>query len=224
MKRMMTWILAVLLALSCLSAMAEEPARTGVDLSYARIVGMAQYMRELAMGDYLDIKQVPAEQQAVAEGWAQGISDTPRLVVQLDINTLADIVNTRAYFSQEPEMVAYEAESNTVVEVWANLAYMASQEAGLAESSYEEIMTINGHLGAFRMYAEDSVDHTAVYFVLYDDAAPILLLVTGENGGVSIQGMFLPSAKLAKCQNYGQVSLYLMLNGFSMTCREIKPE
>lgn len=222
MKRMMILILAAML-LTC-TALAEAPARTGADLSYGRIVEMAQYMRELVMGDYLDIKQVPAEQQTIAEGWAQGITDTPRMVVQLDINSLAHIVQTRAYFSQEADVVAFEAESTAVVEVWQTLAYQASMEASLTEASYEDIMTVNSQLGAFRMYAEEGTTQTAAFFVLYDNAAPILLLVTGENGGVAIQGMFLPSAKLAKCQNYGQVSLYLMLSGFTMTCREILPE
>lgn len=223
MKRVMGLIVALLLAVGSMSAAAEE-ARTGVDLSYDRIVEMAQYMRELATGDYLDIKQVPENLQTVAEGWAAGIGDTPRLVVQLDIENLSYIVETRVAFSQEPDIVCFEAESTAVSEVWQYLAYYASTEAGVTESGYEEIMTVNGYVNAATMYAEEGREGSGMYIVLYDQAAPLMYIVCAENGAVSIQGLFLPSTKLAKCQNYGQVSLWLMLNGFSMTCREILPE
>lgn len=224
MKRMLS-LLLVLMLLSGTAACAEDaPVRTGANLSHERAVEMAQYMRELATGDYLDIKHVPEAMQTVAEGWAAGITGAPRLVVQLDINGLSYMVETRAIFSQELDVVLYEAESSSMVEVWQYLAYYAGAEAGLTESGYEEIMTVNGHLDARMMYAEEGVEGNAMYIVLYENAAPILYLVNAENGGVSIQGLFLPSAKLAKCQNYGQVALWLMMNGFSMTCQEIKPE
>ena len=221
MKRWMT-LLLVLAMLLAPAAGAE--GRTGANLSYGRIVEMAQYVRELAMGDYLDIKQVPEAMQTIAEGWAAGITDTPRLVVQLDINELSYLLETRVAFSQEPPIVSFEAESNAVVEVWQYLAYAASNAATLSEAGYEEIMTVNSHLNASMMYAEDGVEGNAMYIVLYENAAPLLYIVTAENGGVSIRGVFLPSEKLAKCKNYGQVALWLMLNGFSITCQEILPE
>lgn len=222
MKRMMILLLAMMLMLGGVSALAEP--RTGADLSYTRIVEMARYMRELVTGDYLDIKHVPETMQTVAQGWAAGINDTPRLVVQLDINDSSYLVETRAIFSQELPIVQFEAESTALSEVWQYLAYYASSEAALTESDLDEIMTVNGHINASMMYAEEGVEGNAMYIVLYENAAPILYIVSAENGGVSIRGLFLPSAKLAKCQNYGQIALWLMMNGFSMTCREIKAE
>ena len=219
MRKLMTILLAM--ALLCAPALAEEQHSL---LSYQQIVDMAQYMRQLVMGDYLDIKQVPRADRQVAETWAAGINDTPRMVVELDIENQASVVTAQAVFSQEPPMVQYEAASTEGVNVWQYLAVGASEEAGVADAGYEEILRVNGHINAFRMFAADSWDGTAMYIVLYDDAAPILLISCAENGGVSIQGMFLPSPMLKRCQNYGQVSLYLMLNGVGMTCREIKSE
>ena len=225
MKRMMTLLLALALLMGSTFACAEEaPKRGGADLPYARVVEMAEHMRALATGDYLDIKQVPETMQTVAEGWAAGITGVPRLVVQLDINDASYLVDTRAQFSQEPPIVLYEAESTAVVEVWQYMAAAASQESGLSESGYEEIMTVNGHINASMMYAEDGTEGNAMYIVLYDNATPILYIVNAENGAVSVRGLFLPSAKLAKCKNYGQVAMWLMLNGLSMTCQEIKAE
>ena len=225
MKKLIALVLAVLMAMGGISACTEGvQERRGADLSYARIVEMAQYMRELANGDYLDIKQVPESMKTTARTWAAGISDTPRMVLQLDVNGMSTMVETRVTFSQDPEIVSYEAQSNTMIDVWQYLAYYTSEEAALTEASYEEMMTVNSHINAQMMYAEEGRKGNAVYIVLYDNAAPIFLLVSGENGAVSIQGMFLPSARLQKCGNYGQISLWLMLNGYPITCREIKPE
>ncbi len=222
MKRIVALIAAMMLL--CVGALAEAPARGGADLPYDRIVAMAQYMRELVYGDYLTIKQVPETMQTVARTWAAGISDIPRLVIQVDINNLAAVLETRAIFRQEHPMVGYEAESSVVVAAWQALAYAAGEEAALSGSSYKEILRINGQIGAFQMYADAGTEGNSMFIVLYDDAAPILMIGNGENGAVSIQGMFLPSTKLAKCSHYGQVSLWLMLNGLTMTCQEIKPE
>lgn len=224
MKRMMAFLLALMLLLGT-SAFAEDAAkRGGADLPYSRVVEMAEYMRELATGDYLDIKQIPEAMQTVAEGWASGITGQPRLVVQLDINDSSYMVETRAVFKNEPPIVLFEAESTAVVEIWQYMVYAASSEAGLTESDYDEIMTVNGHIGASMMYAEDGVEGNAMYIVLYENATPILYIVSAENGAVSVRGMFLPSAKLARSKNYGQVAMWLMMNGLSMTCQEIKAE
>lgn len=225
MKKLIALVLAVLMAIGGISACAEAAqVRRGADLSYARIVEMSQYMRELAIGDYLDIKQVPESMKTAARTWATGISDTPRLVLQLDVNGMSTMVETRVTFSQDPDIVSYEAQSNTMIDVWQYLAYSAGTEAALTESDYEEILNVNGQINASMMYAETGTSGNAMYIVLYENAAPILLIVTAENDAVSIRGMFLPSAKLAKCKNYGQVSMWLMLNGFAMTCQEILPD
>lgn len=225
MKRLITVLLALLLTLGSTSVMAEEASvRTGTELSYDRIVEMTHYMRQLAMGDYLTIKQAPEAMHDTVRDWAAGIDGTPRLAVQLDINALSYLVDVRAAFIQEPPIVSMEAESNMVSEVWHALVRSASGESGLSESGYEDIMNVNSLLSARMLYAEEGVTGNALYIVLYDGAAPIFLNVNAENGAVSISGMFLPSAKLSKCQNYGQVALWLMMAGCTMTCTEIKPE
>lgn len=221
MRRCIAFLMVMLLSIG---AAAAGEDRRGVDLSYARIVEMAEYMRELIAGDYLDIRQTPEADQALAQQWAAGITGNPRMVVQLDIEGQAEMVAAQAMFQWEPEMVRYEAISSAAVTIWQYMALSAAEEAGVTAASYEEILNVNGQIDAFRMYAEDGREGMAMYIVLYDQAAPIVLLVTGENGGVAIQGMFLPSPKLAKCENYGQVSLWLMLTGYGMTCREILPE
>lgn len=223
--RMKAIFLALLMLLCGSAACAEGSGNlSGADLSYGRIVEMASYMQELATGDYLDIKQLPEAQQTIAQSWAAGISGAPRLVVQLDINDMAYIVDTRARFSQEPEIVSFEAQSSAIYEVWQTLAYYAGEQAGLSEADYSQIMTINGALNATMMYAEEGVEGNAMYIALYEDAAPVMLIVCAENGAVYINGMFLPDARLSRCQNHGQVSLWLMINGLAMTCREISPE
>lgn len=220
MKRL-TILLALILALTCLTAAAEP--RTGIHLSHDRAVEMAQYMRGLVDGDYLDIKQVPQEMQEIAAKWAAGVNESPRLVVELELSGLAAISQIRAVFRMEPEAVRYEAESTMLASVWQAMVNSASQE-GVAALSFAEIQRINAQIQAFRMYAEAGEEGNGMYIVLYENAAPIVMIVNAENGAVSIQGMFLPSEKLAKCQNYGQVALWLMLGGIGMTCSEVKPE
>ena len=221
MKCILSLILALLL--TALPALAEEPSRVGADLSYERIVDFCEYLRDMATGDYLDIQGIPQDQQAVAEKWAAGVSGNPRMVVQLDMESLPQIAQIRAMFRMEPEVVVMEAVSTTVIECWWTLAYLSAMESGVAESGYEEIMTVNGYINAGTMYAEDAPEGYGVFLVFYECASPIFILSNAENGAVSIRGFFLPSQKLANCKNYGQVSLYLMMNGMTMTCKEVTP-
>lgn len=224
MIRIVKRILPILLALmlGVLPACAEE-SRIGADLSWERVVAFCDYMRELATGDYLDIKGVPQEQQDVAAQWAAGITGTPRMVIQLNVDELPAVVQTRALFRNEPDVVVLEAESTTVVEIWWTLAALGAQQSSVAESSYEEVMNINSYVNASTMYAEDAPEDSGVFLVFYENAVPIFLLTNAENGAVSIRGFFLPNAKLASSKNYGQVSMYMMLNGMTMTCKEVKP-
>ena len=224
MKRLLMFMLVWMLAVGGVSASTESAPRTGADLSYDRIVEMALTMRQLVMGDYLQIKQVPQAQQDVARTWAKGVNETPRLVVQVNIDQWAPVQSVRLAYSQEDPMVQLEAESTLVAELWQMLAYTAAQEASVMESGYEEIMVINSHINARMMYAEDGREGNAAYIVLYEDAAPLFMIANAENGAVSIQGMFLPSGNLRKCANYGQISLWMMLNGVAMTCQEILPD
>lgn len=222
MKRMMMLLLAMMLALCGVSAVAEE--RTGVDLTYARVVEMAQYMKKLATGDYLDIKQASDTTKSLARSWAEGINDTPRLVVQMDVENQAQVLTVRATFSQEAEIVQDEAMSQMEAIIISYLIHYAGEESGVTGASYSEISEVNSLLDPSMMYAEEGRAGDGMYIVLYENAAPILLLVYAENDAVSIRGMFLPSTKLQKCQNYGQVSLYMMLSGFGMNCQELLPE
>ncbi len=222
MKRLLIVILALLIACTGSSAMAQE--RTGIDMSYERCAEMGMYMRGLVMGDYMSIKQAPESLQAIARGWAAGITEKPRMVIQLDVENQSQVVMTRAVFSKQPDVVELEAVSQAVVTIWQYLARAAAEEGGVSGASYQEIMQVNGLVNAATMYAEPSRDGDALYILLYEDASPVLLIVSGENGGVSVRGMFLPSEKLARCSNYGEVAMYLLINGFGMPCQEIKPE
>ena len=225
MMKLMKCTLSLMLALMMLvlPVLAEESPRIGADLSYERIVSFCEYLREMATGDYLDVKGIPQEQQAVAEKWAEGISGNPRMIVQLDVENMPYVAQIRAAFRTEPDVVVMEAVSTTVIECWWALAYLASLESTVADSSYEEIMDVNSYINAGTMYAEDAPEGYGVFLVFYEGAAPIFLLSNAENGAVAIRGFFLPSQKLAKCKNYGQVSLYMMMNGMTMTCQEVLP-
>ncbi|MBQ3156052.1 MAG: hypothetical protein IJB81_03875 [Clostridia bacterium] len=223
MKKLMVIALALLLAVSGMAS-AEPARRTGKELSYARIVDMAQCMQQLVMGDYLSLKQVPEEQQRLVRGWAAGIGDTPRLVVQLELEDSMEMKLMQAYFRLDPAVIGMEAQCTVALELYWTMLYSASAESGVTGASYDDVMQINSSLGAFSMYAEEGPEGMSMYLVLYDNAAPILLLVNSENGAVGIQGMFLPSQKLAQCEHYGDVAMWLMLSGVAMGCEEIKAE
>lgn len=222
MKQMLTTLLAMLLMLSAAPGLAQE--RTGADITYARAVDMAVYLRELATGDYLTIKQVPEALQTFARDWTRGIGESPRMVVQLDVEGFSQVAEMRALFALEEEVVSMEAQSNVVVDVVQTLLYTAAQEAGVSGAGYEQIVQVNDLLNAEMMYAQEGRAGYGLYILLYEDAAPVLLLVSAENDAVSIQGMLLPSVKLARCQNYGQVSLWMLLSGVPMPCQELLPE
>ncbi len=223
MKKLMVIVLAMLLSVSGMAS-AEQVQRTGPALSYARIVGMAQYMQQLTLGDYLSLKQVSEERQQLARSWAAGISDTPKLVVQLDLEDSMEMKLMQAYFRLDPEVIGMEAQSTVALELYWTMLFSASAESGVTGASYDDVMEINSCLGAFSMYAEEGPEGMGMYLVLYDNAAPILLMANSENGAVGIQGMFLPSQKLAKCEHYGDVAMWLMLSGVAMGCEEIKAE
>lgn len=228
MKKLMKRILSILTAMLLLAvpAFAEEAAeaaRVGVELSYERITNFCAYVKELATGDYLSIKQATQAQQDIAAGWAAGMSGQPRMVVKLNVQDTSYIQEIRLTYMHEEEVIGMEAESGGVIEIWWTLCSLAGSEASVNEPDYSGIMELNGLLNASVIYAEEASEDYAVYIVLYDDASPLLLLVNAENGAVSIQGMFLPSKSLAKCTNYGQVALWLMFQGLPITCEEITP-
>ncbi|MBQ8201694.1 MAG: hypothetical protein IJZ74_08005 [Clostridia bacterium] len=220
MKRLIAIMLALLLFLGAVPAAAD-----GADLSYAQIIRMTQHMCEMATGDYLDIQGVPEELQQTAREWAEGIGGTPRMVIRADVMNAAYMVNTRASFFVDPDVIRMEAESHALHTIVSWLTAYAAMEAAVTESTYETISEINSLINAQMIYAEEGAAYAyGLYIVLYDGAAPIVIVSFSENGAVQLSGKFLPSERLAKCANSGQVSMWLLLNGFPMTCTEVAAE
>lgn len=219
MKRLTAILLALVLCMGLLTAYAD-----GAELSYDRVVQMAMHMRNMAAGDYLTIKGAPESAMQLAREWSAGIDDTPELIVRMDIDDSGYVLEYRAMFKAEHPMVGYEAESNAMVDIISYSMVYAAYESVVAESAYEDCVEINGLLDAAMIFADDVEPGSALYIVLYEDAQPIFILATAENGAVSLQGLFVPSRDLAKCTSYAQVAFWFMRNGFPMTGAEVLPE
>lgn len=218
MKRWIALALVLLMSACMLPAYAA-----GAELTYERAVEMAQYVHQIVSGDYLAINGVPEDIQRTAREWAAGLDGQPRLVVRLDVMNAAYVVETRTMFLAEHPMVAYEAESNAMSYIMNYAVAFAAFETVVSESLYEEIAEVNSQLNCEMLYAEDAEDGTGMYLVFYEDAQPLMILSSAENGAVSLRGFFIPSQKLARCTNHGQVALWFMMNGLSMTCAEVTP-
>ncbi len=217
MKRLLIVLLALVLLLG--SACAEH------QLAYEEITRFGDYIRQLADGDYMDICQVPQETQRLVRSWAAGIQGKPRMVVRLHAENLAYMVSTRSVFMQEPDMVRYEAESSVLIELWWTLCSIAAGESTVAGVTYEQMMQANAAITPVMICADaDAEDGYGMYLVFYDAGKPLVIISSCENGAVNLQGMFLPSEKLMNCRNYGQVSLYMMMNGLTLTCQEIREQ
>ncbi len=223
MKRILTFLLALLLLLPIACAEDASP-RGGADMTYARVATAMLTVRERVMGDYMDVKQIPEDAKTTVRTWAQGITDAPRLVVQLDIDNWSTMAETRAMYAYKPEVISMEGQSNALLTLWMTMLYSVGAEGTLTDLDAEGISTLNSYINTQMLYADQGRAGYAMYIVLYDDATPVVLMVSAENGVVSVLSKFLPSAKLAKCQNYGQVALWLMKCGTPISCWEIKPE
>ena len=219
MKRLTAICLALLMCLCVLTAGAD-----GAELTYARAVEMAQHMHAIASGDYMASNGVPESIQRRAREWAAGITGEPRLVVRLDLNEYAYIREISTTFMNEHPMVAYEAESSATSRIMISMMAYAAWESVVSESLFEEIVEVNTQLNCEMIYAEEGETGYGMYLVFYEGAAPLLILSSGENGAVSLQASFVPSERLARCRNHGQVALWLMLNGISMTAQEVLPK
>ncbi len=218
MKRIVALLLAAMLCLLTLAAGAEEK----YSLTPERIQAMTQHMAELATGDYLLIKGVPEDLRQTALEWASGIEGKPRMIVRADVENSAAMLNVRAHFLTEPEIVSMEMESSALFELVWILAYYACEEAKVTGVTYERFNEVNGLINASMRYAQPGANGGyGLYFVLYEDATPIVLVANYENGTAAVVGWFLPSSRLGKCTNAGQVAMWLMLNGFPMTCEEV---
>lgn len=219
MKRLIALLLVLVLCAGMTSASAE-----GAELSYDRVVQMAQHIRSMASGDYLTIRGAPEDLQKKAREWTAGIDDTPELIVRMDIDDAAYVLEYRATFKAEHPMVAYEAESNAMVDIMTYSMLYAVYESVVTEAALEDCWEINSLLNASMLYAGEGEPGSALYIVLYEDAQPIFILATAENGAVSLQGMLVPGRNLAKCTSYAQVAFWFMRYGFPMTGEEVLPE
>lgn len=220
MKRIMAILLVLLMCLPCVTAGAQEG-----QLGYDRIVEMALHMKELATGDYLQMMNVPDDLQQIAADWAAGIDENPRLVVSCDVMSSSMIRTAEAEFILEKDdNILLEVRSNALSEALTSIFYYSALDGGISDNSFETIMDVNELLDATMLYASPEELPLSLYFVLYDNAAPIMLLCNSENGAVALEGFFVPSDRLAKCENHGQVAFWLMVNGATMTCSEVLPE
>lgn len=219
MKRIVVMLLTLCLIACTLPAMAE-----GAQLTFDQAADMAQYLRETAAGDYLELKGVPADLQRRARQWAGGLEGETRLVVRLHIGDHASLNTLRAIFLQEHPMVVFEAESGVMIELVTLTFSWAAMESQTAEASYQEIAQINDVLSCSRMYAEDAEEGAEMYLVLHEEAQPILILTNAENGAVNLSAWFVPGPKLKECKSAGEVSMWYMRNGLFLSCSEVPKE
>ncbi len=201
---------------------AQSVQAVGESVTLDALLEMPQKMAELVNGDLLAIQGVPAELRKIAEGWAQGSTQRPRMVVRADAENAAVLRNTRAELLLEPDIIRLEMESYILTEIVSSLMRDAAEEAGVTAASYGQILEVNGLIDASVCYAQQGVqDGYALYFLLYEDGTPVMILANQENGAVSLNGFFLPSERLSRCENVGQVALWMMSCGFTMPCREL---
>lgn len=218
MKRLTALLMTLLLAAMCCTAHAD-----GAELTWQRAVEMTQHLREIATGDYLTINGAPENIRRKAREWAAGMEGEPRLIVRADVMNSAYVRSDRASFLTEHPMVILETVSSSVAEIMSYMMVAAAVENVVTESEVEEIVQVNSQLNCEMIYAEEAEAGMGFFLVFYEDAPPVLILSTAENGAVSLRACFIPSTKLANCQNHGQVALWFMMNGITMTCSEVKP-
>lgn len=216
MKRLIAMMLLLAMCMGMTAAHAE-----GAELTWSQAAEMAMYMRSLAWGDYMDIHGVPQELQSKARTWTDGITQTPRLVVRLDVENEPNVVAVRTSYLNEHPMVSFEAQSSAMGAIIAYSMLYAEYEDITAQTSYDETAAINTAIDCEMLYADKAEPGTALYVVLYDNAQPLFILASAENDAVSLRGYLIPSRLLAKSTNYGQVALWFMRYGFPMTGQEI---
>ena len=221
MKRMLTLLLVLLLTVGVQGALAEKPG----EVSYERIVEAAMSLRESAHGDFMDIKGIPEDIQGRARDWTEGIDETPELLVFLDVAQSPLVLQYRAIFKAEHPMVAYEAESNAVADLINSLMFLAAYETPHPERTYNQLVDVLNGLNRSSLYADpDALDGYALYFVLWEDAEPLFILPSVENGAVALTSYIIPSMELAECSTYAQLVFWFMRMGCPITGAEILPE
>lgn len=221
MKRILALIVMLTMLLAACSAQAA-----GSDLSYERLAEFGMYMRQLVAGDYMTLMGVPEDQQRIARAWAEGINETPRLAVRLNVYDSALQQEVRTSFIREPDMVRYEAESNNLSLILNTLIYLEAAKLDVTDVDYETIASINGSLGCRMIYAEEPSEGArdyAIYILVYDNAEPLIVLAAQEHNAVCLQAAFIPSKTLKKAVSSGTVAFWVMSCGMTITCDEVKP-
>lgn len=219
MKRLIAMLMALVMSCGLLPVCAD-----GADLSYERVVAMAQYMRELTLGDYLAFRGAPEHFQRTAREWAAGLDGEPRLIVKLDVSQSNIVLATGNSMINEHPMVAFEAESSAISHLITYTMFYAARESVIGEDDFMNIPRINSLLNGEMIYAEEATEAengTGLYIAFYEDAEPLLILASAENGAVSLMAVFLPGERLARCADHGQVAMWFMMNGLAMTCSEV---
>ena len=220
MKRMMAMLLAWAMIVCAVPALAS-----GGEVPYWRIVDTMLNLREVAHGDFMTIKGVPEKTQVDARAWTEGIDDTPDLVVRLDICDTAYVGQFRAMFRTEHPMVSYEAQSTAVGVIMNTAMTVAAYEDIRPESMYYRMGDVVNALGYRELYADPEAEEGCVlYVVLYEGAAPVLLLTNVENGAVCLTPYIVPSQALSACQSYPEVARWFLGFGCPISGAEVLPE
>lgn len=220
MKRLMAMMLAAMLILFAAPALA-----LGGEVPYWRIVDTMLNLREVAHGDFMSIKGVPANVQEDARAWTEAIDDTPDLVVRLDVYDTAHVAQYRAIFKSEHPMVSYEAQSTGVGEIMNTAMVVAAYENIRPESMYYRMGDVVNALGYRELYADpDAEDGCVLYIVLYEGAEPVFLLTNVENGAVCLTPYIIPCMALSECESYPEVVMWFMSWGCPISGAEVRPE
>lgn len=220
MKRFTALLLTLTLLCAALPALAA-----GGEMSYSRIVETMLDLRSVIEGDFLTLKGVPESIQADALAWTEGVNDSPRLVVRLDVYATAHVRQYAAIFKSEHPIVSYEAQSTGVGEILNTAFSVAAMETLRPEDTYARIGGVLNALDHSILYADPEAEEGGMlYVVFYDNAEPILLLTNVENGAVSLTTYIVPSAELADCRSYADVAMWFLSWGCPISGAEIKPE
>ncbi len=219
MKRAISLLLALSLICCALPALAA-----GGEISYDRVVETALIVREMSFGDYMTFKGVPERMQNRARNWALGIDDTPDLVVRLDIGECPYVREYRAIFMSEHPMVSAEAQSDAMA-IILNSAMLQATTESLTGPTVQEVSEVNAAVNAGAIFADtEAEDGCALYIVLYENAQPLMILTSVENGAVMVHSRFVPSPRLAAASSYAEVALWFMRLGCPMTGAQVFPQ
>lgn len=219
MKRFLALLLAAMMVCASVPALAA-----GGEISYDRLVQFALNLREMAYGDFMTLKGVPADIQGMARDWTEGIDDTPELLVRLDVYGSSHVLQYKAVFKAEHPMVSLEAQSTGVGEIVNYIYTMAAYEYPQPERAYYQFFDVHSAMNYDEIYADPAVEEGGqLYLLLYENAEPLFILVNAENGAVSLTPYIVPSMELAGYTSYTQVAMWFMRWGCALTGEQLIP-